>query len=249
MEEIYANAERIKSVNPRPSTNQTGPSSSERTFHGVVILSLGLLSVSLLAGLIGLGVHHYNSVQRSAAELSSVRANLTDRQATDDKISFLTEERDQLNASLIKMTEELVRLQTLSKQMKCCPDDWSLFNAACYFLSRNTGPWENGRMDCRARGADLVVIDSLEKQMFMSNFTKRKTQAWIGLTDEAHEGTWIWIDGSQLTLMYWREGQPDNKGDNKPENCAHIITGEKNLNNWNDLPCENNLSWICEKKD
>ncbi|GLD56647.1 CD209 antigen-like protein C [Lates japonicus] len=135
MEEIYVNTERIKSVNPRPSTNQTGPSSSERTFHGVVILSLGLLSVSLLAGLIGLGVHHYNSVQHSAAELSSVRANLTDRlPATDDKISSLTEERDQLKASLIKMTEELVRLQTLSKQSECFPV-WVLYDFCTHFCT------------------------------------------------------------------------------------------------------------------
>lgn len=95
MEEIYANVQYAKPVDPSPSTNHTGknvqldrdivqgcvyryryryrhhqhtvdrihwsfvcsgPRSSERRFHGYVVLCLGLLSVSLLAGLIGLGV-------------------------------------------------------------------------------------------------------------------------------------------------------------------------------------------------
>ncbi|XP_078119044.1 uncharacterized protein LOC144525854 [Sander vitreus] len=99
MEVIYANVENEvnKSVNPRPSTNQTGPRSSERRFHGAVVLCLGLLSVFLLAGLIGLGVHSANLAERL--------------QASDDKSSSLTEERDRLNSSLTEMAKELDRLQ------------------------------------------------------------------------------------------------------------------------------------------
>ncbi|CAK6983229.1 C-type lectin domain family 4 member A-like, partial [Scomber scombrus] len=92
MEEIYVNVEENKSVASRPSTNQTGPRSSERRFHGAVVLCLGLLSVFLLAGLIGLGVHYSNDIRG------------------------LTEERDLLNANLTETTEELNRLQSLSKQ-------------------------------------------------------------------------------------------------------------------------------------
>ncbi|KAI3355673.1 hypothetical protein L3Q82_004264 [Scortum barcoo] len=61
------------------SQNQRGRRSSERRFHGVIILLLGLLSVFLLAGLIGLAVHYHYSVRGSAAELSTIRANLTER--------------------------------------------------------------------------------------------------------------------------------------------------------------------------
>ncbi|XP_035860395.1 uncharacterized protein LOC116050441 isoform X4 [Sander lucioperca] len=77
MDDIYANVEHYKSVDPRPSTNQTGPRSSERRFHGAVVLCLGLLSVFLLAGIICLGVH--------SAELSTIKANLTEcLQASDN---------------------------------------------------------------------------------------------------------------------------------------------------------------------
>ncbi|XP_070771371.1 CD209 antigen-like protein E [Enoplosus armatus] len=236
MEEIYANVK-----HPKPSPNQAGPRSSERRFHGAALLCLGLLSVFLLAGLIGLGVH--------SAELSALKANLTERlQASDNEFPPLTVERDLLNASLVEITKELDRL---SKQ-RTCPAGWRMFSRACYLLSSESGSWEKGREDCRDRGANLVVIESTEEQKFLSNFTTGGTQAWIGLTDRDKEGTWIWINRAPLSLQpvkYWRKDQPDNGDGYKTlgeEDCAHIITGGDEKN-WNDLSCDTTLRWICEK--
>ncbi|XP_032372118.1 CD209 antigen-like protein C [Etheostoma spectabile] len=242
MDDIYANVECDKPVNPRPSTNQTGPRSSGRRFHGAVVLGLGLLSVFLLAGIIGFGVHNHGTCSGgSAAELATIKANLTERlQASEDKSSSLTEERDQLNSRLTEMAKELDRLQ----QKKPCPAEWRTFCSSCYLLSAETGSWEKGRQDCRDRGADLVVIDSSEEQTFLFEFVKKN--AWFGLTDRDEEGTWKWVDGTPLTLKNWGKGQPDN-GDPDPkwgeEDCAHFVATE-----WNDLSCESPMYWICEKK-
>uniref|UniRef100_A0A3B4UN77 C-type lectin domain-containing protein n=1 Tax=Seriola dumerili TaxID=41447 RepID=A0A3B4UN77_SERDU len=133
-----------------------------------------------------------------------------------------------------------------------CPVGWRRFSHACYFLSCNTGSWEKGREDCRAKEADLVIIDSLEEQTFLSNLVKEETLAWIGLTDEAMEGTWIWIDGTPLSLQYWRNTQPDNGGGDQSlgeEDCGQIILGTNDLKNWNDLPCKTDVKWICEISD
>lgn len=46
-----------------------------------------------------------------------------------------------------------------------CPTGWTMFNVSCYLLSNESGSWEKGRQDCRARGADLVIIDSHEEQV------------------------------------------------------------------------------------
>ncbi|XP_031166132.1 CD209 antigen-like protein E isoform X1 [Sander lucioperca] len=231
MEGIYANGHYAKRVVPRSTTNQKGPRSSEkRRFHGAVVLCLGLLSVFLLAGLIGLGVHYYDTVQRL--------------QASDYKLSSLTKERDQLNANLTEMTKELNR-------NKSCPAGWRMFSCACYLLSAESGSWEKGSDDCRERGAHLVVIESFGEQTFLSNFTQKETHAWIGLTDKAKEGTWEWINEAPLSLKYWRKAQPDDGGGHShlgKEDCAHIIiTGGKNSQNWNDLLCSTSLRWICEK--
>ncbi|XP_067458696.1 C-type lectin domain family 4 member F-like [Thunnus thynnus] len=239
MEDVYVNDEPKKQVDSGPSTNQTGLSSSEKRFHGAV-LCLGLLTVFLLAGLIGLSVYYLDLVRGLAEELSTIKANLT-------------EERDLLNASLTEITEELHWLRILSAQdfilllvkavwihpplyklctlgvhalktvfetrylqveghklrllfnvscltyftEKTCSAGWSTFSFTCYLISTKSGSWEKGRKDCRARGADLVVIDSYEEQEFLINITKQAS--WIGLSDREKEGTWKWTDGTPLT--------------------------------------------------
>ncbi|XP_053184267.1 C-type lectin domain family 4 member E-like [Scomber japonicus] len=119
-----------------------------------------------------------------------------------DVIRGLTEERDLLNAKLTETTKELHRLQCLSTQKKTCPAGWKLFSCSCYLLSSVRATWSTGRQDCRERGADLVIINSLEEQKFFSTFTKEETMSWIGLTDRDTEGIWKWIDGTPLTLRF-----------------------------------------------
>ncbi|XP_047455950.1 CD209 antigen-like protein E [Mugil cephalus] len=135
----------------------------------------------------------------SAAELSDVKHNLTVfLQTSNNILSSVTEERDLLNSKLTKMTEELEELQHLSEQNKVCPASWKMFSGSCYFLSQEKRYWVEGRQDCKSKGADLVVIDSSEEQIFISNITK--TYTWIGLNDREEEGTWKWVDGTPLIL-------------------------------------------------
>ncbi|XP_047456152.1 CD209 antigen-like protein A [Mugil cephalus] len=167
-------------------------------------------------------------------------------QTSNDKLSSMTEERDLLNISLTKMTEEMERLQNLPKQKKTCPEGWKMFSYTCHFFSEASGSWDEGRQDCRNRGADLVVIDSPEEQTSVSCFIKKDT--WIGLNDKEEEGTWKWIDGTPVTLNHWDLKQPDN-GNNLPElgeeDCVHLIAVENS--HWNDISCSKSLPWICEK--
>ncbi|KAL7385049.1 hypothetical protein ABVT39_014388 [Epinephelus coioides] len=202
----------------------------------------GLLSVLLLAGLTGVCVHYRVSAYGSAPDLSMIKANLTESlNASYNKISSLTEERDQLKARITEMTEELKKL--VSKE-KTCPAGWRMFSGACYLLSSVSGSWDKGREDCRGRGADLVVIDSFAEQIFLIEVTQEN--AWIGLTDRDEEGTWKWTDGTPLTLSNWEVNQPDNGGGDPQwgeEDCVNVLYGRK----WNDLSCETLMRWICEK--
>ncbi|XP_036965343.1 CD209 antigen-like protein C [Acanthopagrus latus] len=245
MEEIYENGDYNKPVDPTPSTNQTGPRSSERRLHGAVVLCLGLLSVVLLVGLISLGVSYWDL----AAEHSTVKANLTERlQASNDKLSSVSEERDLLNANLTSVSKELDRLQSLSKQKRTCPAGWKMFSCTCYLFSTKTDSWENGRQDCRDRGAELVTIDTDEEQEFISKTITEDN--WIGLNDREEEGTWKWTDGTPLTVGYWRKDEPNNGGGNPQwgeEDCVHIRSGVNAKNSWNDLQCDKSLKWICAK--
>ncbi|XP_077946975.1 C-type lectin domain family 4 member E-like isoform X1 [Gasterosteus aculeatus] len=249
MDEIYVNVEYDKSqVSIRPSTPAPGPSSPRSRPHVAVAVSLGLLSVLLLAGLVCLGV----LMHASDAELSSIKANLTERlRVSGDKLSSVSAERDQLKDKVTALTQEKDGLQLLLKQKKTCPGGWTMFSCSCYLLSTRVGTWEYGKNNCRDQGADLVIIDSLEEQKFLSSIITRLS--WIGLSDKDIEGTWKWIDGTPLTAAYWyREGnvvEPDNGGGNSwwGEDCAQIKPDLKTQNSWNDVSCYTALQWICEK--
>ncbi|CAI5655393.1 unnamed protein product [Oreochromis niloticus] len=246
MEEIYVNERYVKPAN-KPSTKKpTAPRSYKRSFYLVVILSLGLL-----AGLLTLAFYYKNSLQDSAEYLSMSNklSSITEERdllnanvsAVSNQLSSMTEERDLLKANLTEMTNELERLQSLFNQKKTCPAGWSKFCCSCYLLSESSDSWHSARKNCTDQGADLVVIDSPEEQIFIASFTQKRT--WIGLNDIEQEGMWKWVDGTPLTLKYWASGQPDNAF--PKENCAHIRFYENT--SWNDFPCQNSLQWVCEK--
>ncbi|XP_071025328.1 C-type lectin domain family 4 member M-like [Oncorhynchus clarkii lewisi] len=74
---------------------------------------------------------------------------------------------------------------------------WNKFESCWYFVSSEIKTWSESRQDCVERGADLVIVNSREKQRFLFAFNKR---AWIGLTDNETEGSWKWVDGTpQIT--------------------------------------------------
>uniref|UniRef100_A0A3Q1JNA3 C-type lectin domain-containing protein n=1 Tax=Anabas testudineus TaxID=64144 RepID=A0A3Q1JNA3_ANATE len=216
-----------------------------------------------------------SSVKGSFSSPLSPRSALRDQlktnlnEMTEEKnqlktnLNEMTEERNQLKTNLNEMTEENNRLQCLFRLSdsswscvlthicfvsdKTCPAGWTKFSCSCYFLSTESGSWTEGRQDCRTRGADLVVIDSDEEQFLLL----QHMWSWIGLTDGEQENSWKWIDGTPLTLSYWEEDQPDNGGGDVQwgeEDCAHIRTGKKTKDNWNDRSCKASLHWICEKK-
>ncbi|XP_041857542.1 perlucin-like [Melanotaenia boesemani] len=241
MEEVYENVACKKHACPAPATDPRGSSSSKRRVYLAVILCLGVLSVCLLAGLIVLGVHYHISGEM-AADLFVIQDQLSERlQASKDNLSSLTEERNQLKANLSQLTEEMNKLKE-----KTCPAGWRMSTFSCYLLSTKSGSWDQGREDCRGRGADLVVIDNDEEQKFLSAFVKGN--CWIGLSDKETEGTWKWVDGTTLTLKNWDTNQPDNGGSSGKwgeEDCVQLTDSNRTI--WNDFNCEKPMQWICEK--
>uniref|UniRef100_A0A3Q4AGM8 C-type lectin domain-containing protein n=1 Tax=Mola mola TaxID=94237 RepID=A0A3Q4AGM8_MOLML len=121
---------------------------------------------------------------------------------------------------------------------------WNKFNISCYYVSNVRKNWTMSRLDCIARGADLVIIDSREEQVFVQSLLNSSQDAWIGMTDSVEEGTWMWVDGSPVTITFWRPGQPNSyQGD---QDCGEVLQTEGG--HWNDYSCSTEQIWICEKK-
>uniref|UniRef100_A0AAZ1XHN1 C-type lectin domain-containing protein n=1 Tax=Oreochromis aureus TaxID=47969 RepID=A0AAZ1XHN1_OREAU len=129
-----------------------------------------------------------------------------------------------------------------------CEEGWEQHGGKCYYFSISKSSWNESRDECRAKGGDLVKIENV--------MTEGRDKFWIGLTDSAEEGTWVWVDGSPLdqSLKFWSGKEPDNwKGHNGKhpdgEDCARMGEkgGAKDLNCWFDAFCSKPHRSICEK--
>ena len=49
---------------------------------------------------------------------------------------------------------------------------------------------------------------------------------WIGLTDEASEGGFVWMDGSAVDFVDWNAGEPNNSGDNG-EDAVNMVSSKQ----------------------
>lgn len=108
------------------------------------------------------------------------------------------------------------------------------------FTPRNFAAAE---FDCVAQGGHLVSIHDAATQSEVRDtaFAVAPGNWWIGLTDAALEGAFVWTDDTPVDHTAWGPGQPDNAGG--IENCAHLwdaIGGE-----WNDIPCTEQMRYVC----
>uniref|UniRef100_A0A668S743 C-type lectin domain-containing protein n=1 Tax=Oreochromis aureus TaxID=47969 RepID=A0A668S743_OREAU len=129
-----------------------------------------------------------------------------------------------------------------------CGEGWEHHGRKCYYFSVSKSSWTESRGECRAKGGDLVKIDSREELKDIMNYPQDKF--WFGLTDSAEEGRWLWVDGS---LIYWGYNEPDDwKGDYPDgEDCGRMgVKGEtSDLNSWFDASCNVAHRSICEKPE
>uniref|UniRef100_A0A8B9HXT0 C-type lectin domain-containing protein n=1 Tax=Astyanax mexicanus TaxID=7994 RepID=A0A8B9HXT0_ASTMX len=122
--------------------------------------------------------------------------------------------------------------------LKINRDGWIYFSSSVYYVSNVKRSWTESRIECRNRGADLVIINSREEQVFI-NVLGKGQEVWIGLSDTEKEGVWKWVDGSELITEFWRPGEPNGL---EKENC--LLTSY----DWIDHGCSLQYVCICEKE-
>ena len=75
---------------------------------------------------------------------------------------------------------------------------------------------------------------------------------WIGLSDSASEGTWLWLNGNRANPddgSLWAPGRPRTGSSGNDFDCAHAFFGLGHLDGlfvW-DHPCSVNRPALCEK--
>jgi hypothetical protein len=108
-------------------------------------------------------------------------------------------------------------------------------DGSCLILLAAAQTWVEAQASCGALGAHPAVLASAAMDTAGETLAGNH-DAFIGLTDEATEGTFVWVDGAALAFANWHTGEPNNGGGRYAENCA-VIAGARAGKQWDDRPC------------
>ncbi|MDB4805488.1 hypothetical protein OAG84_00710 [Akkermansiaceae bacterium] len=111
--------------------------------------------------------------------------------------------------------------------------------------------WQEAKEDAEAKGGRLAVLDTQEKIDAANSYLEEIDEwpdLWIGLTDEAKEGEWFWLNGIPLTTSYWAPTQPEagKIWNGQPENYAIYHRGERK---WHDVAYNWGAGYLLEILD
>ncbi|MDP6401252.1 MAG: lectin-like protein, partial [Candidatus Marinimicrobia bacterium] len=84
------------------------------------------------------------------------------------------------------------------------------YNGHYYYRSNSTATWSDAKTACENAGGHLVVITSRAENDFIKTNLGLSNHVWIGLSDEATEGTHVWVTGETFSYSNWHSGQPNN---------------------------------------
>jgi hypothetical protein len=120
----------------------------------------------------------------------------------------------------------------------------AVHDTSAYLLCTATpASWNDARSFCQQRGADLVIVDDAAENDFLAGLGLNAP--WLGASDVATEGSWVWVDGSTVSYANWNTGEPSNSGG--IENCATMLTGDAaTQGKWNDTDCTGSRQFVCE---
>ncbi len=109
-----------------------------------------------------------------------------------------------------------------------------------YYCSVNPATWPIANSICQSNDGYLAKVETAGENNFLANLLTTQS-AWIGLSDEASEGNFVWTDGSPLSgYDNWYPQQPNNYGGHQ-DFVEMLSNGE-----WNDQYNDKMLEFIME---
>ena len=73
--------------------------------------------------------------------------------------------------------------------------------------------------------------------LFYVSFSSLPANTYIGLSDEAQEGSFRWLNNAPLHYEWWKSGQPTA---NTGKNCVVVKDGK-----WDKRTCSDELPFLC----
>jgi hypothetical protein len=136
-----------------------------------------------------------------------------------------------------------------------CGAGESLFGGHCYIVLTTAQRYDLALSACAGRTGDgwaLATVSSLEENKFISDLIG-DNDSWLGATDAATEGTWIWASGQQTFWTGGANGGPvggayanfasEEPNDIGGADCLRMVPGGQ----WRDIACTSSYRAVCEK--
>jgi hypothetical protein len=126
-------------------------------------------------------------------------------------------------------------------------------NGECLVMFTTPATYVDAKAACAAMNAHLAYLKDATTDAAAEAFVG-SANTFIGLTDLATEGSFVWDDGTPLGYSNWHTGEPNNGGSGATyqEDCA-IIAGARVGAQWDDRPCDasevptsGTFAYLCE---
>ncbi len=199
----------------------------------LISVGLGIICVLLLVFII----LQYITITAERDLIKSLQDNytdlMTDKHQLQNNFSSCSHTNVELESKVTSLGEELKKETSKGGQYKYLLLIFCFFifnvdglikcmflcGSGSFFVSNELKNWSDSRQYCRDRGADLIIINTDDKQVslcecllmmrgitlihvfihtqrFISSLVKER--AWIGLSDIQQEGNMTWVDNSTL---------------------------------------------------
>lgn len=126
-----------------------------------------------------------------------------------------------------------------------CEGPWQRHDSIagrCYLQEFLPRDWAAAEQRCIDLGGHLIAIDSPSELGLVAQWMNAKV--WIGGTDAASEGTFVWTNGQPWSFASWKDGFPvDPTG---TRDCAVLVTTTGDLPVFDCRRCTEKHGYICE---
>jgi hypothetical protein len=106
----------------------------------------------------------------------------------------------------------------------------------CFVLFAGPKTRAIAELDCVALGGHLATVKTAASNAIVSALVSTTPSAFLGGTDAATEGAYVWPDGTAATYTNWRTGEPNNGNMGGYEEDCIVIQGLL-AGVWDDRPC------------
>ncbi|MEQ2244077.1 hypothetical protein ILYODFUR_013417 [Ilyodon furcidens] len=146
-------------------------------------------------------------------------------------------------------TRGTTRGTTRVKSGRGCPSGWDRYGQRCFLFFNYERDWATAERTCISLGANLASFHSHHEYVYLKNLVNRKkgsyVRTWVGGTDAAKDGVWLWTNGSKFNYVSWGRGEPNNNRGR--EDCMEINLRGR-AQHLNDEKCSRRNYFICAKK-